>query len=78
MYENVISIIWKNPYLGWNMHLDLCDFRHAWNYRQDVFCEKVFLEISQNSLENTGARVSILIKLLGSGTSVFLWKLRNF
>ena len=28
-----------------------------------MFCKKVFLEISQNSLENTCARVSILIKL---------------
>ena len=31
--------------------------------RPDVFCEKVFLEISQNSQENTRARVSFLIKL---------------
>ena len=29
----------------------------------DVFCKKVFLEISQNSQENTCARVSFLIKL---------------
>ena len=40
--------------------------------------EKVFLEISQNSQENTCARVSFLIKLLqlylkkDSGTVVFL------
>ena len=31
--------------------------------RPDVFCEKEFLEISQNSQENTRARVSFLIKL---------------
>ena len=31
--------------------------------------KKVFLEISQNSRENTSARVSFLIK--GSGTGVF-------
>ena len=31
--------------------------------RQEVFCEKVFLETSQNSGENTWARVSFLIKL---------------
>ena len=31
--------------------------------RSDVFCKKVFLEISQNSHENTCARVSILIDL---------------
>ena len=37
--------------------------------------EKVFLEISQNSQENTCARVSFLIKLQagGSGAGVFLW-----
>ena len=53
-----------------------------------VLCEKVLLEISQNSQENTCARVSFLIKLQAwglqlyykgeSGTSVFLWILRNF
>ena len=30
--------------------------------RPDVFCKKVFLEISKNSQENTGARASFLIK----------------
>ena len=33
------------------------------NSRPDVFCKKVFLEISQNSQKNTCARVSFLIKL---------------
>ena len=33
----------------------------------EVFCEKVFLKIHQNLQENTGARVSFLIKLLASG-----------
>ena len=50
--------------------------------------KKVFLEISQNSQENTFARASFLIKLQawdlqlylkrGSGTGVFLRILRNF
>ena len=50
--------------------------------------EKVLLEISQNSKENTCAGVYFLIKLQasglqlyerkGSGTSGFLWILRNF
>ena len=31
--------------------------------RPKVYCKKVLLEISQNSQENTGARVSFLIKL---------------
>ena len=53
-----------------------------------VLCKKVFLEISQNSQENTYARVSFLIKLQtwglqlyskrDSGTSVFLWILLHF
>ena len=33
-----------------------------------VLCKKLFLEILQNSQENTCARVSILIKLQASGT----------
>ena len=50
--------------------------------------KKVFLEISQNSQENTCARVSFLIKLQASGlqlyykrdyvTGIFLWILRKF
>ena len=50
--------------------------------------EKVFLQISKNSQENTCVRVSFLIKLQvwglhlyykgGSGTVAFLWILRNF
>ena len=41
--------------------------------------EKVFLEISQNSHENSCARNSFLIKLQSvSGTGVFLWILQNF
>ena len=34
---------------------------------QSCSVKKVFLEISQNSLENTSARVSFLIKLQASG-----------
>ena len=49
--------------------------------------KKVFLEISQNSKENTCARASFLIKLQvapanllkrDSGTGIFVWILRNF
>ena len=53
-----------------------------------VLCKKVFLEISQNSQENTCDRVSFLIKLQAwalqfylkrdSGTGIFLWILWNF
>ena len=55
---------------------------------QKCSVKKVFLEISQNSQENTCAWVSFLIKLLASalqfylkrdsGTVVFLWILQNF
>ena len=36
-----------------------------------VLQEKVFLEISQNSLENTCARVSFLIKLQTEGLQLY-------
>ena len=39
-----------------------------------ALCKKVFLEISQNSLENTCARASFLIKLLASGLQLYLKK----
>ena len=39
--------------------------------------KKVFLKISQNSLENTCSRVCFLTKLQVSGTGVFLWILQN-
>ena len=42
------------------------------NNRPDVFCKKVFLEISQNSQKNTCARVSFLIKLQASGLLLYL------
>ena len=36
-----------------------------------VLCKKVILEISQNSQENTFARVSFLIKLQASGLQLY-------
>ena len=42
-----------------------------------VLLKKVFLEISQNSQENTCARV-FFNKVTGQGTGVFLWILGNF
>ena len=44
-----------------------------WNWEStqkqppELFCKKVFLEITQNSQQNTCARVSFLIKLQASG-----------
>ena len=48
-----------------------------------VVLKKMLLNISQNSQENTCARVSFIIKLQlyekrDSGTGVFLWILQNF
>ena len=43
----------------------------------EMFCKKVFLQISQNSQENTCARVSFLIKLQatsGLNEEHFKWK----
>ena len=37
----------------------------------NVFCKKVFLEISQNSQENTCVRVSFLIKLQAQGQQLY-------
>ena len=37
----------------------------------EMFCEKLFLEISQNSKENTCARVSFVIKLQASGLHLY-------
>ena len=44
----------------------------------DVLQEKVFLEISQNSQENTRARVSFLIKLQGVVLVSLLFTLNTF
>ena len=39
--------------------------------RPEVFCKKKFLEILQNSQENTCPRVSFLIKLQVSGLQLY-------
>ena len=46
----------------------------------EVFLKEAFLEISQNSQENTSAGVCFIIKLqpLGSGTGIVLLILQNF
>ena len=61
-------------------HLNEHKFNHNFNncINPEVLWKKEFLEISQNSQENTCARVSFLIKLQTSGTGVFLWILWNF
>ena len=50
----------------------MCDRTEAVTQRCSV--EKVFLEISQNSQENTCARVFFLIKLQASGLQPYLKK----
>ena len=49
--------------------MNTCEVIIIRSSRPDVFCKKVFLEISQNSQKNTCARVSFLIKLQASGIS---------
>ena len=39
--------------------LDAIAGRYSRSSRPEMFCKKVFLEISQNSLENTAARASL-------------------
>ena len=39
--------------------------------RPEMFCQKGVLEISQNSQENSCARVSLLIKLQASGLQLY-------
>ena len=43
----------------------------------EVFCKKVFLEISQNSQENTWS-CSSQVYNFNSGASFFLWILQSF
>ena len=53
-----------------NIHEVLIDFRKVMVFQKqppEVLCKKRFIEISQNSPENTRARVSFLIKLQGWG-----------
>ena len=62
-------LVWKYSVVSFKMKFDyeLSDsillvsyaqiYSHKSRRRPDVFCKKVFLEISQNSQENTRARV---------------------
>ena len=62
-------------FLQWKVNSSAHLFFYIKAVTGDVLQEKVFLEISQNSQENTCARVPFL---RDSGTSVFLWILRDF
>ena len=59
-----------------HLHTEQRLVMHLWLVLQkqppQVFCEKVFLENSQNSQENTCARVTSLIKLQALNRKVFL------
>ena len=68
MGNKYIVIIWFPVYDVISFEININSLIKSFFYmtrssRPDVFCEKVFLEISQNSQENTCARVSFLIKL---------------
>ena len=82
LVKNHITKYNTNVRLMWQMQSHLTE---AVSRRCSI--KKVFLEISQNSQENTCARVSFLIKLQASVcniikketlTGVFLWALQNF
>ena len=75
-------------YLTDNQRAIYCPYVQYRSNRPEVFCKKVFLEVLQNSQENTSVRVSFSIKLQtwalqlyekgDFGTGVFLWMLRKF
>ena len=84
--KTVSNIVNKNIVMrgDFNFHFDSNLKLKGQKQPPEVFFKKkVFLEISQNSKENTCARVSFLIKLQAlqlyqkrdSGTGVFLWVL---
>ena len=54
----------KNTSGGLLLRLSTVQITRSRSSRPEVFCKKVFLKISQNSQENTCARVSFLIKRL--------------
>ena len=67
------------------MLIDIKDKGNTEAATEGVLCRKVFLEISQNSQENTCTIASFLITLIkklylkrDSGADVFKWILRNF
>ena len=62
MFEGVLNMHWKHL---WMTHIEAVARR--------CYVKKVFLEILQNSQEN-----SLLLSKRDSGTGVFLWILRNF
>ena len=72
--HNYIVYLWNTLVNHLILVLILTHFR---NSRPEVFCKKVFLEISQNSQENTCVSVSFLIKLRASGRNLYILKYIN-
>ena len=79
-------LLWRNSLQKLNSHIVIEKWKVFLLYPEaatgGVLQEKVFLEILQNSQENTCARVSFLIKLQAWGSdsvmNVSLWILRKF
>ena len=74
-FELFIDLVRRFPVI-WNTGLNRfkdCNKKVAWIEAVFQRCsvKKVFLEISQNSQENTCARVSFLIKLQVSGLQLY-------
>ena len=62
--SSVSNLMLRHHYKGatsWSIHDYICKRQKQ---LPEVFCKKVFLEISQNSQENTCARISFLTKRL--------------
>ena len=62
--KNVAILVYNLFLFKWAKCIHIRNFIHIIrSSRPEVFCEKVILEMSQNSQENTYARVCFLIKL---------------
>ena len=76
----IAKIVFINRYLGIINLIYFFIYMYIYIYilvrsnRPVVFCKKVFLNILQNSKENTCARASFLIKLQASGLRPLLKK----
>ena len=76
----IAKIVFNNRYLGIINLIYFFIYMYIYIYilvrsnRPVVFCKKVFLNILQNSKENTCARASFLIKLQASGLRPLLKK----
>ena len=70
MFSSEFRQVFKNTFLIGQLQATAFAYKNLWNVEavvQSCSAKKLFLEISQNSQENTCARVSFLIKLQALG-----------